>query len=139
MYRLLAAHHEVRERRNQREREAACQHLVQRDAEAVRVAARNRVIDSFARSAPVRRRDDWTLPPLSSERLALLDESWGRVDWAHEGQRRRGHASLRFSAWLVHPGSPTDKRSWLRYSYAILDIERSRVRPRLVFHVDRLT
>jgi predicted phosphodiesterase len=41
--------------------------------------------------------------------------------------------------WLVHPGSPTDKRSWLRDSYAILDIERGRVRPRLVFHVDRLT
>jgi hypothetical protein len=37
------------------------------------------------------------------------------------------------------PAPPTDKRSWLRDSYAILDIERSRVRPRLVFHGDRLT
>ena len=51
----------------------------------------------------------------------------------------RGHASLRFSVWLVHPGFPTDERSRPRDSYAILDIERGRVRPRLVFYVDRLT
>ena len=37
------------------------------------------------------------------------------------------------------PAAPTDKRSWLRYAYVIFDIERSRVRPRLVFYVDRLT
>jgi hypothetical protein len=35
--------------------------------------------------------------------------------------------------WLVNPGSPTDKRTQARYSYAILTIERGRVMPRLVF------
>jgi uncharacterized protein len=35
--------------------------------------------------------------------------------------------------WLVNPGSPTDKRRQPRYSYAILDIARGRVVPRLVF------
>jgi putative phosphoesterase len=35
--------------------------------------------------------------------------------------------------WLVNPGSPTDRRTQPRYSYAILTIERARVVPRLVF------
>lgn len=35
--------------------------------------------------------------------------------------------------WLVNPGSPTDKRTQPRYSYAVLEIERARVVPRLVF------
>jgi predicted phosphodiesterase len=43
----------------------------------------------------------------------------------------------RDSLWLVNPGSPTDKRRQPRYSYAILDIQRGRVHPRLVFFNDR--
>jgi predicted phosphodiesterase len=39
----------------------------------------------------------------------------------------------RGSLWLVNPGSPTDKRTEPRYSFAIMDIARGRVRPRLVF------
>jgi predicted phosphodiesterase len=35
--------------------------------------------------------------------------------------------------WLVNPGSPTDKRTQSRYSYAIVHIEERRVAPRLVF------
>ena len=61
----------------------------------------------------------------------------GRVDWAHEGRGRCEHASPRFSVWLVHPGPPTDERPRPSDSYAILDIERGRARPRLVFYVDR--
>lgn len=35
--------------------------------------------------------------------------------------------------WLVNPGSPTDKRTQPRYSYAILRIAGGRAIPRLVF------
>jgi putative phosphoesterase len=41
------------------------------------------------------------------------------------------------SGWLINPGSPTDKRAQPRYSYGILEIDRGRVLPRLVFFDNR--
>jgi predicted phosphodiesterase len=66
----------------------------------------------------------------------------GVVEDTHLPRFAHSHRPLcesRGSVWLVDPGFPTDKRSQPRYFYAILDIERGRVRPRLVFYVDRLT
>ena len=41
------------------------------------------------------------------------------------------------SRWLVNPGSPTDRRGEPRYSYAIIEIGRDRLLPRLVYFDDR--
>ncbi|HYB43344.1 MAG TPA: metallophosphoesterase family protein [Candidatus Methylomirabilis sp.] len=43
----------------------------------------------------------------------------------------------RGSRWLLNPGSPTDRRRQPRYSYAIVEIARGRLAPRLVFFDDR--
>jgi putative phosphoesterase len=48
-----------------------------------------------------------------------------------------GHSHVPFcerldGMWLVNPGSPTDKRRQARYSYAVIDIERTRFEPRIV-------
>jgi putative phosphoesterase len=61
----------------------------------------------------------------------------GEVDVVCFGHSHRPLCERRGSVWLVNPGSPTDKRSQPRYSYAIIDIDRGRVRPRLVFFDDR--
>src|SRR5262245_43223870 len=61
---------------------------------------------------------------------AFAGEAIDVICFGHSHQpvcERRG------SAWLVNPGSPTDKRREPRYSYAILDVERGRVRARLAF------
>ena len=61
---------------------------------------------------------------------AFADEPVDVICFGHSHQplceRRDGR-------WLVNPGSPTDKRSQARYSYAILRIEGGRAVPRLVF------
>jgi putative phosphoesterase len=43
--------------------------------------------------------------------------------------------------WLVNPGSPTDKRSQSRYSFALIDIDTATrvVSPRIVYYDDRAT
>jgi putative phosphoesterase len=61
---------------------------------------------------------------------AFVDEPVDVICFGHSHQpvcERRGEV------WLVNPGSPTDKRTQLRYSYAILTVERGRVLPRLVY------
>ena len=55
------------------------------------------------------------------------------VDVICFGHSHRPMCERRDEIWLVNPGSPTDKRTQTRYSYAILDIEGARVLPRLVF------
>ncbi len=55
------------------------------------------------------------------------------VDIICFGHSHQPLCERRESIWLVNPGSPTDKRGQPRYSYAILEITRGRVRPRLVF------
>jgi hypothetical protein len=55
------------------------------------------------------------------------------VDVICFGHSHQPVCERRGSAWLVNPGSPTDKRRQPRYSYAILDVRRGRVRARLVF------
>lgn len=59
------------------------------------------------------------------------------VDVICFGHSHQPLCERRGSLWLVNPGSPTDKRRQPRYSYAILDIHRGRVSPRLVFFEDR--
>jgi hypothetical protein len=56
-----------------------------------------------------------------------------RVDVICFGHSHQPVCEQRGGIWLVNPGSPTDKRTQPRYSYAILEIRRSRVAPRLVF------
>jgi uncharacterized protein len=61
---------------------------------------------------------------------AFADEPVDVVCFGHSHQplcERQG------SVWLVNPGSPTDKRAQPRYSYALLEIARGQVLPRLVF------
>lgn len=43
--------------------------------------------------------------------------------------------------WLVNPGSPTDKRSQARYSFALISVNGTtrEVRPRIVYYDDRTT
>lgn len=55
------------------------------------------------------------------------------VDVICFGHSHQPMSERRGEIWLVNPGSPTDKRTQARYSYAILAIERARVMPRLVF------
>jgi uncharacterized protein len=55
------------------------------------------------------------------------------VDVICFGHSHQPVCERRGEIWLVNPGSPTDKRTQARYSYAILEIEQSRVVPRLVF------
>ena len=57
----------------------------------------------------------------------------GSVDVICFGHSHQPLCERRGALWLVNPGSPTDKRRQPRYSYAILDIVRGGVRPRLVF------
>ncbi len=56
-----------------------------------------------------------------------------RVDVVCFGHSHRALCERRDPLWLVNPGSPTDKRTQPRYSYAILEIARGRAVPRLVF------
>jgi len=60
------------------------------------------------------------------------------VDVICFGHSHQPLCERRGEIWLVNPGSPTDKRTQVRYSYAILDIEHDRAVPRLVFfdHTD---
>jgi hypothetical protein len=55
------------------------------------------------------------------------------VDLICFGHSHQPVCEQRGGIWLVNPGSPTDKRTQPRYSYAILEIDRSRPVPRLVF------
>jgi putative phosphoesterase len=55
------------------------------------------------------------------------------VDVICFGHSHQPVCERRGEIWLVNPGSPTDKRTQTRYSYAVLEIEQSRVVPRLVF------
>lgn len=55
------------------------------------------------------------------------------VDVICFGHSHQPLCERRGETWLVNPGSPTDKRTQVRYSYAIIEIERARVVPRLVF------
>ena len=55
------------------------------------------------------------------------------VDVICFGHSHQPLCERRGDTWLVNPGSPTDKRTQSRYSYAILDIEGARAVPRLVF------
>ena len=57
----------------------------------------------------------------------------GEVDVICFGHSHQPVCERHGETWLVNPGSPTDKRTQPRYSYAILEIERSRAAPRLVF------
>jgi len=59
------------------------------------------------------------------------------VDVICFGHSHQPLCERRDACWLVNPGSPTDKRRQPRYSYAILDVARGRVHPRLVFFEDR--
>jgi hypothetical protein len=61
---------------------------------------------------------------------AFADEPVDVICFGHSHQPR---CERRDGRWLVNPGSPTDKRTQPRYSYAILRIERGRAVPRLVF------
>ena len=60
-----------------------------------------------------------------------------RVDVICFGHSHQPVCERRGATWLVNPGSPTDKRRQARYSYAILEIERGCVVPRLVFFTRR--
>ena len=67
---------------------------------------------------------------ISRSITAFEDEPVDVVCFGHSHQpvcERHGRT------WLVNPGSPTDKRTQPRYSYAILRIAGGRVVPRLVF------
>jgi len=55
------------------------------------------------------------------------------VDVICFGHSHRPFCECRDGVWLVNPGSPTDKRGQPHYSYAVLEIDRGRVVPRLVF------
>ena len=59
------------------------------------------------------------------------------VDAICFGHSHQPLCERRDSIWLLNPGSPTDKRRQPRYSYAIVDIARGRIAPRLVFFDDR--
>jgi hypothetical protein len=59
------------------------------------------------------------------------------VDVVCFGHSHRPLCERHGGIWLVNPGSPTDKRTQPRYSFAILEIDRGRIRPRLVFFDDR--
>jgi putative phosphoesterase len=59
------------------------------------------------------------------------------VDVICFGHSHQPLCERRNSIWLINPGSPTDKRAQPRYSYALLEIDRGRLRPRLVFFDDR--
>jgi putative phosphoesterase len=54
------------------------------------------------------------------------------VDVICFGHSHQPLCERRDGRWLVNPGSPTDKRTQARYSYAILRIDGGRVVPRLV-------
>jgi len=56
-----------------------------------------------------------------------------KVDVICFGHSHQPLCERRGGLWLVNPGSPTDRRQQPRYSYAILEIARGRVMPRLVF------
>lgn len=59
------------------------------------------------------------------------------VDVVCFGHSHQPACERRDGVWLVNPGSPTDKRRERRYSYALLDVSRGRVTPRLAFYDDR--
>lgn len=59
------------------------------------------------------------------------------VDVVCFGHSHQPLCERRDGVWLVNPGSPTDKRRERRYSYALLEVERGRIAPRLVFYDDR--
>lgn len=61
---------------------------------------------------------------------AFADDPVAVICFGHSHQPR---CERRDGRWLLNPGSPTDKRTQPRYSYAILRIERGRAAPRLVF------
>ena len=74
---------------------------------------------------------DGTRGTTASRSLSAFDRD--EVDVVCFGHSHRPVCERRDRVWLVNPGSPTDKRTQARYSYAILDIRRARVAPRLVF------
>ena len=53
------------------------------------------------------------------------------VDVICFGHSHQPMCERRGEIWLVNPGSPTDKRTQSRYSYAILEIVRARATPQL--------
>jgi uncharacterized protein len=74
---------------------------------------------------------DGTLGTTASRSSSAFEED--EVDVICFGHSHRPVCERRDGIWLVNPGSPTDKRTQARYSYAILDVRRRRVEPRLVF------
>jgi uncharacterized protein len=74
---------------------------------------------------------DGTLGTTTSRSLSAFEED--DVDVICFGHSHRPVCERRDGIWLVNPGSPTDKRTQPRYSYAILDVRERRVEPRLVF------
>jgi putative phosphoesterase len=65
---------------------------------------------------------------------AFADDAVDVISFGHSHQPL---CERRDGVWLVNPGSPTDKRRQPRYSYAFLDIARSRVTARLEFYDDK--
>ena len=74
---------------------------------------------------------DGTRGTTTSRSLSAFEED--EVDVICFGHSHRPVCERHDRIWLVNPGSPTDKRTQPRYSYAILDVRRGRVEPRLVF------
>ncbi len=74
--------------------------------------------------------DGWSGTTLGRSVAAFADEP---VDVICFGHSHRPLCERRDGRWLLNPGSPTDKRTQPRYSYAILRIAGGRATPRLVF------
>ena len=74
---------------------------------------------------------DGTRGTTTSRSLSAFGDD--EVDVICFGHSHRPVCERRGEIWLVNPGSPTDKRTQARYSYAVLDIRGAHVEPRLVF------
>lgn len=74
---------------------------------------------------------DGTRGSTTSRSLGAFEKE--AVDVICFGHSHQPLCERRGEIWLVNPGSPTDKRTQMRYSYAVLDIEHARAVPRLVF------
>ena len=74
---------------------------------------------------------DGTRGSTTSRSLRAFEKD--EVDVICFGHSHQPLCERRGGIWLVNPGSPTDKRTQIRYSYAILDIEHAGAVPRLVF------
>lgn len=64
----------------------------------------------------------------------FLDENVAAIVFGHS---HVPHISMRDGRLLVNPGSPTDKRLNLRYSFATLTVEANRVTAKMHYYSDR--